>query len=161
MKVSKKIAVIPAIAGLIGSAGLTAKVLAETGTSDDSGPSISLVQRIANYFSLDKNEVQKVFDENKADRINDRQQKLETRLDQAVKDGKLTSEQKEKLLAKLKELQGQIKDDRVNDRKEHRQQMQQNRDELKQWAKDNGINLEEVLPEPDFKDGLDDREKSH
>jgi hypothetical protein len=75
----------------------------------------------------------------------DRQQKLHDYLDQKVKDGTITQDQENKLLAKLDQLHLQLKNDNQQDRRgDHRQLFEQ----LQQWAKDNGINLDQVLPHP-------------
>jgi hypothetical protein len=49
------------------------------------------------------------------------------------------------LIAKLKELHDQKKSDNQADRKADRQAMH---DQLEQWAKDNGIDLSQVMPMP-------------
>src|SRR4051812_426947 len=79
------------------AAGVTA-VSAATPTDSQS----SLVQKIADTFHLDKSKVQAVFDEHKSQVQADHQAKFEERLSQAVTDGKLTADQKTKILAEQK-----------------------------------------------------------
>ncbi len=94
----------------------------------------TLVEKIANKFNLNKSDVQKVFDDNRSENENRREAKEKSRLDQAVKDGKITKDQEDKIIAKLRELREQKKDEKT--------QKRDKRQELKQWAKDNNIPLE-------------------
>src|SRR4051812_32846039 len=66
--------------------------------------STSLIDRIAERFHLNKSEVKQVFDDNKAAGQAQRQKASASRLDQAVKSGKLTAVQKSLILAKRQEL---------------------------------------------------------
>jgi polyhydroxyalkanoate synthesis regulator phasin len=84
-----------------------------------------------------------VFDDYHQQNMADRHQKLVDRLDQAVKDGKITEDQKNKIIAKLDELHKQFQGESKQDRHANRQQLH---DALQQWAKDNGINLDQILP---------------
>lgn len=128
------------------TAGITASALAATNTTPtNNGPQSSLVQKIADTFHLNKADVQKVFDDNRQQHQQDRQQKIKDRLDQAVKDGKITQDQETKLLDELQTLQNQIKNENTADRRANRQQL---RTQLEQWAKDNGIDLSQIMPAP-------------
>lgn len=116
--------------------GMGVASAATTGTS-----STSIVDKIATKFNLNKADVQKVFDENQTSHQAERDQKVKDRLDQAVKDNKITADQETKLIAKLKELQADRKDF-----KDMKQQTQAERDARKakmdafqQWLKDNNI----------------------
>ena len=99
----------------------------------------SLVSRLAERFNLKESDVQAVFDEEKQARQAERQQKLKERLNKAVEDGKLTSGQKDKLLAKLDELQAEREELRGLSREERKAKLQQKKEELKAWAQENGI----------------------
>ena len=57
----------------------------------------TLVEKIANKFNLNKSDVQKVFDDNRSENENRRETKEKSRLDQAVKDGKITKDQEDKI----------------------------------------------------------------
>jgi hypothetical protein len=128
----------------IGAAGLAGNsmILAESGTSGAE----SLVSKIAQKFNLKTEDVQAVFDEEKSTHEAERQAKMEEKLNQAVTDGKLTAEQKDKIIAKHKELQTQMEADReaMKDKThdERHAAMEAKRTELEQWAKDNNIPLE-------------------
>ncbi len=123
----------------LGSAGL---VSAATSSNADN-PKQSLIDSIASKFNLNKDEVKKVFDENHAAREAEYKQKITDRLAQAVKDGKLTQEQADKLTAKLKEMHDarEANRDSMKDasKEERRASRQSERDAFKQWLRDNSI----------------------
>lgn len=106
----------------------------------------SIVDKIAAKFNLNKADVQKVFDENRSAHQAEREQAEKTRLDQAVKDGKLTQAQEDKLIAKLKEVQSarQANMDAMKDKTpaERKAAMEAERTAFKQWLADNGIPAE-------------------
>jgi polyhydroxyalkanoate synthesis regulator phasin len=123
----------------LGSAGLVSA--ATTPGNDD--PKQSLIDSIATKFNLNKDEVKKVFDENHEAREAKHEQKLADRLAEAVKDGKLTQEQADKLTAKLSEMHESretnreaLKDKTPAERKET---MKAERDAFKQWLTVNNI----------------------
>ena len=102
-----------------------------------------LVDTIASKFNLNKSDVQKVFDENRTAHQAEREQKMKERLDQAVKDGKLTQAQEDALIAKHKELEAtrQANHDAMKDKTkaERKATMDAERTAYKQWLSDNGI----------------------
>lgn len=112
------------------------------GPQDDS----SLVQKIADKFNLNKADVQAVFDEQHKEFKEKIKANQELRLSQAVKDGKLTEEQKTKILEKMKEMKA-ARDADMEEMKdktpeEHRAAMEQKQTELKAWATENNIPME-------------------
>lgn len=70
------------------------------------------------------------------------QARLEARLDQAVKNGKITQAQEAQILAELKRLRTEHRTDIRTDRQAEKQKLQS---ELSQWAQANGINLKDLL----------------
>ncbi len=139
----KKHLMVAAAAGTVGLASLGAVVSAQTtGTTAQS----SLIDKIAQKFNLKKEDVKAVFDQDHAERETTMQKQVEDELTQAVKDKKITEDQKQKLLAKRKELQAQREADRESFKDkteaERHTAMEQKRTELEQWAKDNGISSE-------------------
>ncbi|EKD86122.1 MAG: hypothetical protein ACD_37C00459G0003 [uncultured bacterium] len=106
----------------------------------------TIVQKIADKFGLNKDEVQKVFDEERTARQAEMQTKNAERLDQLVKDGRITEAQKTLILNKQKELQAkhQANRDSFKDKApgEMKTQMEAERTALEAWAKENGINIE-------------------
>ncbi len=84
----------------------------------------TLITRLAEKFNLKESDVQAVFDSIKDERLADFKAKREEKLSQAVKDGVITEAQKTALIAKM--------DENISD---HRK----NKDDLKKWFDDNGI----------------------
>lgn len=142
MKVQKSLLVLGAVTGitLAGITGLGVASAASGGSGQD-----GIIDKLAARFNLNKDDVAAVFEETKAEHEAEHQQKLEDRLTQAVKDGKLTEEQKAKILAKLNELHENHDNWKQQTFEERQQVKQQMRDQLKQWAKDNNIPLQYVL----------------
>ncbi|MBP7876114.1 hypothetical protein KA012_03930 [Candidatus Woesebacteria bacterium] len=103
----------------------------------------SLVQRVASRFSLSESDVQSVFNEDRQERQQDMEAQLETRLNQAVTDGKLTDAQKQLILTKHQELQTQREADQADQSSktptERRAAMESRRTELENWATENNI----------------------
>lgn len=124
-----------------GLAGVSAVSAASLATSTD-GPT-SLIEKLAAKFNLNKDEVKAVFEEERTARQAEHQQKVEERLTQAVTDGKITADQKSKILAKAKELQAQREANRTamegKTHEERKANMDANRTALEKWATDNGI----------------------
>lgn len=142
MRYGKKLIITSAIVGSAGLAGIGATAMAAT--SSNSGGYPSIVQRIASTFGLDPAKVNAVFQQQHQDNQAARQAKLKTTLDQAVKDGKLTQDQEDKLIAEINTLHSQLKADTKADRRQDRRDL---RAQLERWAKDNGIaNLNQILP---------------
>lgn len=139
---SKKTIIIATVFTFITASSLLAnKVLAQN--SDAPGNHMSdMAQQIANKFGLQQDEVQSVFDDFAAQRQQEMQtqreehqaqaqQQLSDSLDQAVSDGKITQEQKQLILDKHNQLQ-----------EDAQTRMQNQHDELVQWAQDNGIDTD-------------------
>jgi len=75
--------------------------------------------------------------------------RMERRLDQAVKDGKITQEQRDQIDAKLKENHEQLKEIKEIDNKDQRhEKVKEMRDSMQQWLKDHNINLQMFMPKP-------------
>jgi preprotein translocase subunit SecD len=140
---NKKLLIASAVTSLAGAGIITSSVMAasNTTTSDSS----SLVQKIADTFHLNKADVQKVFDQNRQDRQAQHEQKLKDHLDQLVKNGTITQDQEDKIIAKLKELKQNQKSENHQDRRQNRNDF---RTQIQQWLTDNGINvnLDQLLP---------------
>lgn len=143
MKLNQKL-VAGSAAAIIATLGLGGAAMAANNT-DNSNPRDTLVQKIADKFHLNKTDVQAVFDQNRQDMEAKHKEMLKAKLDQAVKDGKLTQDQETKLLAELKTLHDEKQADNQADRHANRKEMH---DKLEQWAKDNGIDLSQVMPGP-------------
>jgi hypothetical protein len=116
---------------------------------DSTNPQNTIVQRIAEKFGLNQNDVQAVFDQVKRDHQAEMQKKNEERLNQLVTDGKITEEQKSLILNMQKELQSQRESnkDKFKDLtpEERKTQMEEERTQLGKWAKDNGIDIQYLM----------------
>lgn len=128
--------------GLAGVAGLGVASAATTTSSDDGGTS-SIVSKLAEKFNLKESDVQSVFDEERAAHEATMEQRMEDKLSQAVKDGKLTEAQKDAIIAKHKELRSEREADReamesMTD-EERKAAMEQKRADLEAWAEENDI----------------------
>jgi len=126
----------------VGGAGL---VSAATNTS--SSQDTSLVDQIASKFHLNKSDVQAVFDQNHAQKQAEREQAEQDRLNQAVKDGTLTQVQADH----IKQVHDQIKQIIGNTSprdlsQDQKQQIKTLRQDLRQWAQQNNVNLGLLRP---------------
>jgi hypothetical protein len=123
--------------GLFGAAQTFAQSSSEEGSS--------LVQKISTKFGLNRNDVQAVFDEHRTEKHAKMQARFEEQLTKAVTDGKITEEQKAKILAKFSEVKAQkeaVRDEFKNMTPEERQAAHEKKhEELKVWAEANGIDL--------------------
>jgi hypothetical protein len=133
------------IAAAVASLGIASVVGVGTVAAQQSSGT-SLAEKIATKFNLNKDEVQQVIDEEHQARHAEMQKRAEERLQEAVDDGKLTSDQKDKILAKMKEMaasretkRGEMKN---MSQVERHAAMKAEREVLEQWAKDNNIPTE-------------------
>ncbi len=103
----------------------------------------TIAQRIAQRFNLKQEDVQAVFDQVRQERQQLMQQKYQSWLDQLVKEGKITEQQKQLLLNKHQEIQAnrlKTREDLQNKTFHERKNLrEQERQELENWAKQNGI----------------------
>ncbi len=127
-----------ALIASIATAGVAASVLvggvtfAQT-NGQNANPRASLAQAIASKFNLNKDEVVKVMDEQ-------HQAEMNERLSQAVKDGKLTEDQKNKIIAKQAEMKPKFDAAHAEtDSAKRKEALDALHKEMQQWAKDNGI----------------------
>ncbi|EKE11256.1 MAG: hypothetical protein ACD_15C00113G0021 [uncultured bacterium] len=123
----------------------------------------SIIERMASKFNLNKDEVQKVFDEEREERQKLRQENMEKRLSDAVSRGELTENQKKLILDKKASLRKEAEARREemqknrenlgnmteNERKafveERQAEMKKHREEMETWAKNNGIDIKYLM----------------
>lgn len=129
VNLSKKSLIIASALSIIGVSSLV--VSTGMASAQGAGRSDNLVQKIADKFNLDKEEVESVLDEERSTRESERQQKVSDRLQQLVDDGEITAEQKTLIENKQKELQEKRETERT---------------ELKNWAEEHDIDLQNVMP---------------
>lgn len=97
------------------------------------GANGGLAQAIASKFNLNKDDVQKVIDTQHEDM-------KKSRLDQLVKDGKITADQEAKIIAKQAEMKPKMEAARaLTDSTARKTAMDAIRTEMQQWEKDNNI----------------------
>lgn len=93
----------------------------------------SIIQKLSERFNLNSADVQKVFTAARDERYQEMQQEMQTRLkeqlDEAVKEGKITEEQKGTILKKETQIQ------------EKQKELMELQQELRDWADDNNIDL--------------------
>jgi hypothetical protein len=130
--ISKKKAL---LASGLASASLASLILvggvafAQTNQSPNGG----LAQSIASKFNLNKDDVQKVIDQQHQDMT-------KQHLDKLVTNGKITQEQEDKIIAKLAEMKPKFDAAKSNsDETARKQAMDDLRAEMQQWEKDNKI----------------------
>ncbi len=108
----------------------------------------SLVSKIADRFNVSEQEVQEVFEEHKAEKLEERKEMVSKKLQAKVDDRTITQEQKDALEVKLEEMHEQkraLKDQDL-DKEEMKEQLQAIRGEFEAWAEENDISLQDVLP---------------
>lgn len=108
------------LAAVVGAGAAVAK-------STSSYPPI--VQKLADKFNANPDEVKGVFEQAREERRQEAQARFEEQLNKAVEDGKITKEQKEVILKKEAEIQ------------KKQEEVQELRQELKTWVDENNIDL--------------------
>jgi len=88
-----------------------------------------LIQKIIEKFNLNPSEVQKVINEERQEREKQRLSLLEEKLNQAVKDGVISEEQKKTLLERWQKMW---------------QERKQNREENQKWFEENKIDWQKL-----------------
>ncbi len=146
MNIKKSLLVAGAVTS-IGAAGFGGSTLvsAETDPSSNNGAN-SLVTKLAEKFNLKSEDIQAVFDEDRTAKDVERQAQVEKELTQAVTDGKLTAVQKDKIIAKQKELNAartaEMTANKDKTQEERKAEMDAKRTELEKWATENSIPAE-------------------
>src|SRR5690242_7699406 len=112
-----------ASASLVGVLLVGGIAFAQTANTPNGG----LAQAIASKFNVNKDDVQKVIDQQHQDM-------MKQHLDQLVKGGKITAEQETKILAKLEEMKPKIEAARqISDRDARKKALDALRAEMQQW----------------------------
>ncbi len=139
MNMKKTLGITAAIAALGVSVWGSTAFAASTTKQNHMGDMISA---LATRFNLNQADVQKFFDEQHTKMEADHAAMEKTRLDQAVKDGKITQAQEDAIIAKhdeIEKLEETLKDKTPQERQAA---MKTQMDSLKQWATDNKIPTE-------------------
>ena len=150
MSKDKKIVISTLVLSVI--LGATAYGINQTSAQGMEGRS-SLIEKLTAKFNLNKDEVTKVFDEERTAQRKimdtERKTRAEENLNSAVAKGELTEAKKQLVLTKLAELE---KEREANWEKhqnlsveERKNQMTSHRAELEKWASDNGIDIKYLV----------------
>lgn len=102
-----------------------------------------IVLRLAERFNLNVEDVEDVFEEERAEHHAEILQSFEDRLTEAVANGKITEDQKQAILDKHEEMQAKMEELRSQDldREEMHEEMKAYHDELRAWAEEQGIEM--------------------
>ena len=139
----KKVIIASSIAAL-GVTGLAGgAVFATANSTSGTDPMSGLVSAIATKFNLKKDNVQKVFDEQRTQMETQREQEVKDQVAQLVKDGKLTQAQADKINAKRAELVKEREANRTSEQNltdaQRKTKMEERKTALDTWLKDNSI----------------------
>lgn len=137
---------------VLGAALMAGTVLAPARmyASERGTPTSSVVQRIAQRFGLNEADVKAVFDEEKEDKHARMQARYEQRLNKYVSEGLISETQKQLILDKQDEMeadrQARIQEGQSFTPEEEHTYRQNQRQELRNWAKEQGIELKYLFP---------------
>lgn len=140
----KKHLVAIGIASTVGLTGIAGVGVANAAT-DTTNSQDSLVSAIATKFNLNKTDVQKVFEDEHAAREVKQETRVNDKLAQLVKDGKLTQSQADALKTKRAEVKKEREANRPSigsNSKTHedmKTEIEKKRTELESWATNQGI----------------------
>lgn len=102
-----------------------------------------IVQKLADRFGLNPDEVEEVFEEERANHHAQVLQNFEDRLDEAVSEGKITFEQKEAILDKHEEMQAKMSEllNKGLSPYQMHEEMRAHHEELRAWAEEHDIDI--------------------
>jgi hypothetical protein len=146
-KTVKRSLLVGGVVSTVGLASLASVGMAAAAT-DNSSSQQNLVDKIAQKFNVNKDDVQKVFDEDRAAHEAEHEKAQAERLQKLVDNGTITAAQKTAIEAKLKELKAERqanKDEFKNLSEDQRKaKMDEKRTELESWAKEQGLDLSKL-----------------
>jgi len=105
-----------------------------------------MAQKFSQRFNLNQAEVESFLNDSFQERQKERQTYQENRLNQLVLDGKITQEQKEAILKKREEMMNEREAMANLSWEERKTEREKHQNEMKSWAKENGIDLNEIMP---------------
>lgn len=102
-----------------------------------------IVQKLADRFGLNVEDVEEVFEEERAEHHAQMLQNFEDRLSEAVTEGKITEEQKQTVLDKHEEMLARMEELRSQDLdpEEMHEKMKAYHEELRAWAEEQNIDI--------------------
>lgn len=136
-------------AGILSAAVLGGGLFAVGASAQSSNSDDSLASKIATKFNLKKEDVQAVVGQDRSEKRAahqaEHQKRLEERLTKAVTDGKITEDQKAKIIAYLNSQESVLQNLEDKTDEERKAAFEAHRQEVKKWAQDNGIDEQYVL----------------
>jgi hypothetical protein len=105
-----------------------------------------LVERFAERFNLDPDEVMDFIEELKEEKKVEMETRFEEKLDEMVESGDITGEQKQAILDKREEMESfkeSLEDMTIA---EAREALKDKKEELKDWAEENDLELKYLFP---------------
>lgn len=142
MKANSKLASVAIVSAIAGATFLGANAVSAQGDNQ------TLVERLADRFSVSESEVQEVFDEFREEKQTEHKAEHDEHLTSLVEDGTLSEEQRQELEAfhqERKALREELRTQNLS-REEMREAMEGLRDEVEAWAESKGIELENLRP---------------
>jgi len=109
----------------------TATSSTTTGTAATTTDQSTFADKLSQKLGVDKDKVSSALSDIKKENQDARKQKVSANLDQAVKDGVITADQKQKILDHQSQMQAQRQKEKADNQ---------------QWAKDNGIDMSKLKP---------------
>lgn len=138
--------VIPVLALVVTSSLLiTTPTTVHAQTTNNNNSFSELVQMIAQKFNLDQAQVQGVFDQYKTQHQIKKIDNWNSKLDQDIKDGKITQAQKQLIISKRQELQNNRPDFKNLTSDQKKAAVKQQKTDLENWAKQNNIDIKYLI----------------
>jgi polyhydroxyalkanoate synthesis regulator phasin len=133
-------------AGIIALTAISTPVSAHESREDHRQ---TLMQKLVERFNLNLDEVKTFFEGIRQERQAERQAKFEEKLTSEVEAGNITEDQKTLIQQKHEELKADKEAKREEfqnlTREERREKMRQHREEMREWAEANGIDLKHLM----------------
>ncbi len=145
------------IAALAVTPFVVVPALSPVNAATDNTQSQSILERIMSKFGFSNTDEAKDYvSEQRIQRQSVNQERMITKLDQAVKDGVITEAQKQEILNKSSEFRNKMRsmDPFLMDREARRTMIQEHKEEMQKWAQENGIDLSQYR---NFRQGQNDK----
>lgn len=134
---NKKVIIPALVLGLVATGAIAWKTgVAKAYFGGSNGNQDNMAEELATKLNVSSEQVSTAMDQIRTEHQAQRKAEVSTKLDQAVTDGVINAEQKQKILDKMAENQA--------NRGEGKGQRGQRREEMDQWFKDNGIDSAKI-----------------
>lgn len=149
----KKIIIPAAALAMVGGMFYASQGVSAQVATSEAGEPHQFAQRIAERFGLNAEEVHAVMQELRQEKRQQKQERMQERLDELVAAGELTAEQRDALQQKHAELAQErlanTEEWQSLSRDERRELKQSRRQEMREWAETQGIDLSVLRPDRD------------